>query len=70
MSPPIIQTANHIASVIGTAALMVVVAAVVAYVAARTFGAESRARRQLIFLLVGAVGLMAAATYSSFRLRG
>ena len=67
---PILQAGSHIASALLTFALLIVAAAVVALLAARTLGGGSRGKRQLIFTLVGFIGLMAAATYTVFRLRG
>lgn len=67
---PILQAGNHIASVFLTLALMIAVAGVTAFLAARHFGGRSRNNRQLIFSLVGGVGLLLALALTYLRLRG
>jgi hypothetical protein len=66
---PVLQTASHIAwSMLILAALMVATG-IVAFGAARKFGHGSRLRQQIVFSLIGALGLICAGVFTILRLQ-
>lgn len=65
----IIQIDNHIAATVLTFAALVAVAGIIAALVARRYGGQSRAKRRVIFTLVGAVGILTAAVVTFARLQ-
>ena len=65
---PIIQLGNHVASAVWTFAALVALSGVIAALAAHRYGGRSHAKRRIIFTLVGAVGMLAAAALAFMRL--
>lgn len=53
MSETINQVATHVQSVVLTLAFMVVIAAILGFLASKKYGGQSRKRRKLIFIGVG-----------------
>jgi uncharacterized membrane protein len=70
MASPVVNLASGLASTIVTFGAIIVGAGVVAFVAARTWGAHSKLRRQAIFGVVGFMGLVIALVVAQARLRG
>jgi hypothetical protein len=52
-----------VVSLLTTVGISVVVVGAIGFVAAKRFGGQSRAKRQLVFFLVSAVGLLGIAGY-------
>jgi hypothetical protein len=69
MSTSVAQVAAHIATSVHIVAAAVFASAIVAFFVARRYGGRSRLRRQMIFLLVGAVGLLGAGGLMFLRLQ-
>ena len=69
MASPATSLASGLASTIGTFALVIVCAGVVAFVAARKWGSTKRSP-QAIFGVVGFAGLAIAVLVAQLRLRG
>jgi drug/metabolite transporter (DMT)-like permease len=59
-SSSVAQVAAYLAMSFAMVAATIVVAAVIAFFLARKFGGTSRAKRKIIFLLVGGFGLLCA----------
>jgi hypothetical protein len=64
------EVGGHIASSLLIGADAVVVSGILAVVASRKYGGDSRRRREIIFWFVGAFGLMAAGGLMYLRLHG
>jgi hypothetical protein len=69
MSTGVAQVAAHIATSILIVSAAVFVSALVAFGVARKYGGRSRRRQQMIFRLVGAVGLLGAGGIMFLRLQ-
>jgi hypothetical protein len=69
MPSPAVALFSKMASMLITFAGLIIVATIIAFFAARKWGAGSRRRRQAIYSIVGVIGIVAAGIFTQYRIR-